>query len=288
MFETYILPIIIFAVMGLAAGLLLTIVSKVFEVKTDERVEKIAEVLPQANCGACGYSGCSGYAEAVASGKAELNLCRPGGAEAAGKIAEIMGQSAGEFVPKCAVVHCRGDCTSSYLRFTYTGSQSCAAANRFYQGSKSCTHGCLGFGDCAKACPEGAITITDAVASVDRAKCVACGICTNVCPNRLISIVNMANHINVLCSSTDPGKITRTVCKKGCIGCKLCEKKCRFGAVRVVENHAVIDPELCTSCGECAAVCPTGAIQSCDATWVKPEKPAPKPKPAAPKAAENA
>ena len=97
-FMTYILPVLIFAVIGAASGVLLTVGSKIFFVKTDETVAKIVEALPNANCGACGFSGCEGYANAVAKGEAPTNRCKPGGAAAAAKIASIMGTEALETV----------------------------------------------------------------------------------------------------------------------------------------------------------------------------------------------
>ena len=95
MFDTYILPVLIFAGIGLLAGTLLTVASKIFEVKTDERIEKITEALPQANCGACGYAGCADYANAIITKGAAGNLCRPGGTETAKIISEISGNDAG-------------------------------------------------------------------------------------------------------------------------------------------------------------------------------------------------
>lgn len=263
MFETYILPGLIFGGTGLFAGILLTICSKIFYVKTDERVEAVSNALPQVNCGSCGFSGCSDYASAVVSGKAPANLCKPGGAECAAKISEIMGIETGEVIPQAAVVKCSGDCNATESKFIFSGVQSCLAANRFYNGSEVCTHGCLGFGDCAAVCPNGAINITDRLAKVDRSKCIGCGLCVKACPNSLIELRNITSHVEVLCSSTDIGKITRTVCKSGCIGCKKCEKACENGAITVQNNHAVIDHSKCTNCGKCAEGCPVHVIKKC-------------------------
>ena len=97
---TYLIPIIIFAVLGLAAGILLTAASKIFYVKTDERIEQISDSLPQANCGACGFAGCSDYANAIVKSNAPTNLCKPGGAEVSAKISSILGTAAMEVVPE--------------------------------------------------------------------------------------------------------------------------------------------------------------------------------------------
>ena len=106
--STYLIPVIIFAVLGLAAGILLTAAAKIFYVKTDERIEKIGDSLPQANCGACGYAGCSDYANAIVNGNAPTNLCKPGGTEVSRKISSILGTEVLEVLPETAVVHCRG------------------------------------------------------------------------------------------------------------------------------------------------------------------------------------
>lgn len=81
----YILPIGIFIVFGIVFGVLLTVISKVFAVKVDERAQKITETLPGANCGACGYAGCADYADAIVNKGASMNACLPGGAAAASK-----------------------------------------------------------------------------------------------------------------------------------------------------------------------------------------------------------
>lgn len=261
---TYILPMLVFAAIGLAAGILLTVCSKIFEVKVDERVEAINEALPQVNCGACGFSGCSDYANAIVNNGAELNMCKPGGNDCANKIAAIMGKEAGTVMPQVAVVLCNGDCNATKSKFEFQGVQSCKAANRFYSGSEVCTHGCLGFGDCAAVCTEGGIIIKDGLARIDKSKCIGCGMCVKACPNQLIVLRDIDKKIDVCCSSTEIGKIVRSTCSSGCIGCKLCEKKCEQGAIHVENNLARIDYSLCNACGACADACPTKAIRKCD------------------------
>ena len=260
MFQTYILPIIIFAVLGVAAGVLLTVASKVFAVKTDERLDELNEALPQINCGACGYSGCADYATAVLNG-APTNMCKPGGDEASQKISEIMGVAFADVAKEVAFVRCAGTCNSTTWKYNYDGVQTCKASNRFYNGSKTCTSGCLGFGDCVRICPEDAISIKDGIAVVDQKKCVGCAMCAKECPNHLISMKPLTQKINVVCMSTAIGKVTKSICKSGCIGCKICERKCPSEAIKVENNFATIDYSKCTQCGICADSCPVGAIQ---------------------------
>lgn len=255
----YILPIAVFAIIGAVAGVLLTVASKVFAVKTDERLEKLQEALPQINCGACGFSGCNDYAEAILKGE-KCNMCKPGGEKAAKQLSEIMGVESGEVIEMTAFVKCGGDCDSAGHKYYYDGSQSCKASNRYYNGSKFCTSGCLGFGDCMKVCSRDAICIDKGVAVVNSAKCGGCGLCAKVCPNNLIVIRPKTQRVDVRCSSTAIGKVTRAVCKTGCIGCKMCEKKCPTGAITVENNFARIDYSKCTNCGACVEACKIGAV----------------------------
>ena len=164
-----------------------------------------------------------------------------------------------EVLPETAVVHCRGNCEAVKKRFEFDGIQSCAAAKRFYSGEKSCSYGCLGYGDCVSVCDERAIEIVDGVADVTGV-CAACGKCVKVCPNGLISIKPVAKHIDVKCSSKDNGKATKQACSNGCIGCMKCVKACEFGAVEVKDFCAKVDYNKCTGCGKCTEACPVKCI----------------------------
>lgn len=256
----YILPLLLFAGLGLLAGILLTVASKVFAVKTDEKLEAVQNALPQANCGACGFSGCNDYADAIVNRGEAINKCNPGGEEAAKKISLIMGKDAGDTQPVAAFVHCKGTCEAAPSKYEFDGISSCAAANRFYSGTKACTNGCLGLGDCISVCTNGAIKILDGVAFIDEELCMGCGLCTKVCPKNLITVRRKSQKVDVVCHSEAPAKITRKICKNGCVGCKLCEKTCPVGAVKVEHNFAEIDYDKCINCGACAEACKLGVI----------------------------
>lgn len=257
----FVLPLLIFAGLGLIAGVLLTAISKAFAVKTDERLEAVQNALPQVNCGACGFSGCNAYADAIVNQGAEINKCNPGGKETANKISEIMGKDAGNIQPVSAFVHCRGTCDAAPSKFEFDGVNSCAAANRFYGGTKQCKNGCLGLGDCLSVCSEGAISICNGVAVINEELCKGCGLCAKACPKNLISIRRKNQRTDVVCKSEAHAKVTKKLCKNGCVGCKLCEKACPSGAMKVENNFASIDYDKCLNCGACADACKLGVIR---------------------------
>lgn len=260
MFETYILPVVIFAVIAIVAGVLLTIADKIFFVKTDETLEAVNSALPQINCGACGFSGCEDYAKNVVAGSATTNLCKPGGDKCSRAISEAMGVEFLDVVPVVAFVRCNGNCNATEDKYIYAGTSSCKAVNQLYNGKGMCQSSCLGLGDCIDVCAYDALSIKDNIAVVDQSKCVGCGMCEKACPKSLIAVRRAIQSIDVACSSTDNAKVTKSVCKNGCTACKLCEKKCEFDAIHVKDNHAVIDYDKCTLCGVCRDVCPRKCI----------------------------
>ena len=248
-------------IIGLLMGLLLITVDKKFKVQVDEKEIAVREYLPGNNCGACGYAGCDAMASAIVHEEAPVNGCPVGGAAVAEKIARIMGVEADEAEKTVAFVKCSGDCEHAAARCHYVGITDCASAVASGLSPWTCDYGCVGFGTCAAACPFGAITVINGVASVDRSKCKACGKCVAACPKRLIEIVPYEQKHLVQCSSRDKGKDVMSVCSVGCIGCKMCEKVCEFQAVTVTGNIAHIDPEKCTNCGKCAEKCPKKIIK---------------------------
>lgn len=246
---------------GLLCAILLVIVSVIFEVKVNPKTEQIRSCLPGANCGACGYAGCDGYANVLAENlEANTSLCTPGAAKVAADIADILGVTASEVTKKVATVHCNGTCENTDKKADYYGGKSCSAAKLIYGGNGKCIYGCLGFGDCVTVCEYDAIHIEYGVARVDTALCTACGKCVGKCPNSLIEIIPSNNPVTVKCNNTEKGINARKNCNAACIGCMKCEKVCPSGAITVENNLSHIDYEKCTACGECAKVCPTDAI----------------------------
>lgn len=258
------IPIVIVAGIGLIAGIILALASTIMAVPKDERVEALEVALPGANCGACGYSGCSGYAEALAKGEAALGLCSPGGQEVADNCAAILGTEAGEVEYKAALVRCMGSYDNTSNKMNYDGLHSCSAAELLAGGVTTCRYGCMGLGDCEAVCEYGAISICNGVAKIDPEKCTGCSKCVRACPKDLIKFVPKKPQAVVRCSSCDRGPAVMKVCKIGCIGCKKCEKVCKYDAVTVKDFCAYIDAEKCTACGECVEACPRNVITMVD------------------------
>lgn len=255
--------ILVLGVMGGVFGLVLAVASKVFYVEKDERLEPVTEQLPGANCGGCGYSGCAAYAQAIVEGKAPLGLCAGCSQEGLDNIASIMGMEKVEAVRQVALVKCRG--THATKKGNYEGIQDCAAAAKLAgNGPNNCAYGCLGFGNCVKACPHGAISLRDGVAWVDHEKCIGCMACAAACPRGIIEAVPYDQDIVVACSSQEKGAALRKYCDIGCIGCKLCERTCEHDAIHVVDNLAHIDYTKCISCSACAEKCPRHLIADCN------------------------
>ena len=256
-------PVLLVAVIGFVCAGLLVFASKVFHVAVDERVTLVRECLPGANCGGCGFAGCDDYASNLVSDESiPCTKCSPGGAAVAAQIAEILGRSAGAAEPQVAQVMCNGTCDARRTVLEWQGLQSCKGAKGWFSSPNACMYGCIGLGDCVKACPFDAIGIVDGIAKVNRENCVACGACAGACPQKIVKLVPKKSQVHVLCSSTDKGAVARKNCDNACIGCMKCTKACNFGAITVEDNLARIDYSKCKSCGMCAAVCPTGALNS--------------------------
>lgn len=265
MTEILIHILIAFAVVvsiGILMGILLALVSRFFGIEEDPKRKQIRACLPGINCGACGYKGCDDYAAALADGSAQPNLCVPGAEDTANALCALLGVEAEAPEASVAFVHCNGNCEATSQKALYDGISTCKAASMLYGGPEACRFGCMGFGDCAAACPNNAICIKDGIAHVDPFRCIGCKICVGQCPKSIISMVPRESKAVVMCNSKDKGADARKACKNACIGCRKCEKTCPNGAITVQNNLARIDYEKCTGCGACVSACPTGCLKS--------------------------
>jgi Na+-translocating ferredoxin:NAD+ oxidoreductase RNF subunit RnfB len=236
--------------MAVAFGIILSIAAQKFAVKVDPRITQISEA-----------PGCAGYAAAIVIGGAEISLCAPGGADTAAKIAKVMGVEVAAAEPKVAVIRCRGTLAVAGRKFQYDGISDCRAAVLVNAGSKACRYGCLGLGSCANACLFGAILVPEnQVPLVVEEKCVGCGKCVEACPKGIITLAPSSKHVHVVCMNREKGGSAKKSCKAACIACKKCEKECKFDAIHIENNLAVIDYEKCKDCGKCVVVCPQDAL----------------------------
>ena len=262
-----VIAVLVVAVIGLLCAVMLTIASKFMAVEVDERIPLVREYLPGANCGACGFAGCDGYAAAlVEDPDLSVSLCIPGGASASASIGKVLGREAGDVARQVAEVRCSGTCDATSVKMDYKGLESCAAAKLLFGGTGKCVYGCIGLGDCAQVCPVSAIHINGGLARVDASVCIGCGLCAKTCPNGVIAIRPADAHMVVDCNSRQKGAGTRKSCSAGCIGCRLCEKNCHTGAITVTDNLASIDYAKCDGCGKCIEVCKAGCLVALNIT----------------------
>ncbi len=182
--------------MGLSASIMLAIASRIFYVWEDPRIEQVEEALLGANCGGCGYAGCSAAAEAVVTGKAKADVCAAGGFAIAQGVAAVMGLSVEEKEPEISKPGCYYGFQEAELKYTYAGVMDCRAAMLLYGGSKECHIGCLGLGTCVRACPFDALSIgEDNLPLVNKNRCTSCGVCAEVCPKSIITVTSAAKRI---------------------------------------------------------------------------------------------
>lgn len=260
--ELLIFTFIFLTGLGIVFGVGLAFAAQKFAVKTDPKVEMVRDVLPGANCGACGFAGCQGYAEAVVSNpNVSSGLCSPGKGPVAEAIAKITGKAGGIAEPNFARILCQGGCDNSRKTFEYEGVRDCRAAALANGGGKSCDYGCLGYGTCEAVCPFDAIHMNDKdIPVVDITKCTGCRKCEIACPKKVIEVLPASKAVLVACHSKDKPAETKKNCDVGCIACGKCVKVCPFDAVAVNNNVSRIDNNRCKTCSLCVGVCPTKAI----------------------------
>lgn len=275
--------VIVLGVIAILAAAVLYVCSKKFAVYEDPRIGQVAEILPGANCGGCGFPGCSGMADALVKGCDAGSIdglnCPVGGAEVMTKVADLLGMAIANSDPKVAVVRCNGTCANRPKIAEYKGLRTCAAMHSCGAGETACGYGCLGCGDCVAACQFGAISINPetGIAEVDEEKCTACGACVKACPRNIIELRKKGpkgRRVYVSCVNKDKGPAAMKACAAACIGCGKCQKECAFEAITIANNVSYIDPDKCRLCRKCEKVCPTHAI-------IAVNFPAPKPRPAA-------
>jgi len=202
--------------LGVTCGVMLSVASKVFYVYEDPRIAEIEALTAGANCGGCGYAGCASASVAVVGGEALPSICMVAGSEAAVNIAAVMGVDPGTAEPLLSYNTCMGG-DRAETKYHYMGINSCQGLAVLYGGQRECPVGCLGLGDCVKACAFDALKIgPDGYPVVHETKCVGCGACEKVCPKDIMEIKTMSQrllHLNQFddriapCHQTCPAEI---------------------------------------------------------------------------------
>jgi Na+-translocating ferredoxin:NAD+ oxidoreductase RNF subunit RnfB len=244
---------------GLAAGL--AIANRRLYVYEDPRIDEVEEMLPSANCGACGAAGCRAFAELAVAREIAPGKCTVNPPEMNTAVADFLGVEAGGGEKQVARLACAGGTNVARNRAYYYGLETCRAATLVGGGPKACTWGCLGFGDCMDVCDFGAIRMdSHGLPVVDEERCTACNACVEVCPKELFSLHSVSHRLWVACKSEAEGEIAEADCEVACTACG----RCAADAPELIEmtgNLARIDyskNRLATR--DPIQRCPTGAI----------------------------
>jgi electron transport complex protein RnfB len=253
---------------GLMAGIgvilaaILAFADKKFYVYEDPRIDEVEALLPKANCGACGCTGCRSFAEKAVEGHIAPGKCTVNSPENIVLIADLLKVEAGGDEKRVARLACAGGHNVARQRANYDGLESCRAAALVSGGGKGCSWGCLGLADCARSCSFKAIDMNSfGLPVVTEALCTACGDCVAACPKGLFSLHPVSHRLWVACRNLLNGEAAEAECEVACTACGRCEADSPAGLIKIVDNLAVVDyakNKLATAAP--IQRCPTGAI----------------------------
>ncbi|KPA54116.1 electron transporter RnfB [Photobacterium leiognathi subsp. mandapamensis] len=157
------IAVIAVAILAAIFGIILGFASVKFKVEADPIVEQIDAILPQTQCGQCGYPGCRPYAEAIANGDV-INKCPPGGQVTIEKLADLMGVDVPDSAP---------DAEKSVKKVAFIHEDMC-----------------IGCTKCIQACPVDAIVGgTKSMHTVIKDECTGCDLCVSPCPTDCIEMI---------------------------------------------------------------------------------------------------
>lgn len=243
-------------------GACISVVNARFRVWEDPRVDGVRDLLPGADCGACGLAGCRAFAEAVIEGTTSPAVCTVMGPEDRVDVAEYLGIAEGSADRRVARLLCAGGSDAAPYKAVYHGIESCAAAAAVTGGGKGCTWGCLGYADCAVVCDFDAIEMSaSALPVVSLEACTACGDCVDACPLDLFVLMPADHHLVVQCKSLLRGDAAEEVCSVACNACGRCVADAEAGLIAMLDGLAVIDyDKVELENPKAIDRCPTGAI----------------------------
>jgi RnfABCDGE-type electron transport complex B subunit len=247
----------------------LAFADKKLRVEENPKIAEVNEVLPNANCGACGNAGCYDFAVKVVNGEAKINGCPVGGQDVVDEIARIMGIESSASVKLVARILCNGGNIEAVKKegVEYLGPQSCSVKTIVAGGDKMCLYGCLGGGDCVEACQFGAIFMNEnGLPTVVEELCTGCGQCVDACPRGVIEIHPEDRELFVFCKNHDDPKRAKEVCNVACFGCGICARK-SDGGIEMRDFLPEINYDILDLSKIPIDKCKTGAIR-----LVHPEK----------------
>lgn len=259
--------------LGLLFASALALADRKLRVFEDPKISAVNEILPNANCGACGNAGCYDFAVNVVNGKAKINGCPVGGQEVVDEIAQILGMESTQSIKLVARILCNGGNAEAVKKpnVEYHGPLSCSVQTIVAGGEKMCLYCCLGGGDCVDACQFGAIFMNEnGLPVVVEELCTGCGQCAEICPRGVIEIHPDDRELFVFCRNHDDPKKSKEVCKVACIGCGICARK-SDGSVVMKDFLAEIDYSKLDISKIPLDKCSTGAIRMLDKVKVIPQ-----------------
>lgn len=264
--NTILASVAILGGVGLTFGALIALAQRRLRVWEDPRIDGVVELLPGANCGACGYAGCRAFAEATVNGDVQPAKCTVMSPDMREDVASYLGVDAGQEAKRVARLLCAGGHDVATSKAAYVGIESCAAAAAVAGGGKGCSWGCIGLGDCAVVCTFDAITMNArGLPVVDIDRCTACNDCVVACPLDLFTVMPLDHHLIVQCRSLLSGDAATAVCSVACNACGRCVQDAAPGLIAMHYGLAVIDyNRIADADARALARCPTGAI-----TWLE-------------------
>ncbi len=250
------------ASLGLALAMVLVIANKRLFVYEDPKIDEVEDLLPHANCGACGTAGCRAFAEQLVAGKIEPAACTVNSPEMNQVIANFLGVELGSKEKLIARLACAGGNNVARRYGDYQGIDSCRAAAMISGGGKDCVWGCLGLADCREVCDFDAIVMDRFdLPQVISDKCTACGDCVDICPRDLFSLQPASHRLWVACKNLEKGEKAEQECTVACNGCGRCAMDAPEDLISINNNLAVINYTKNPLASRVAIErCPTGAI----------------------------
>ena len=263
MLSEFIIGVSILVLLGLFFAVVIAVAYKKLRVYEDPRIDEVEEMLPSANCGACGEPGCRAFAEKVVGNEMLPSKCTVSAPEAITRIAEYLGVDAGSEEKRIARLLCAGGKREAHNMADYQGNlRTCRGESVVNGGPKACSWGCLGLGDCEVSCDFDAIFMNDdGLPVVIPELCVACGDCVDACPKGLFELMPVHQKLIVQCKSQLEGDLALSKCSVACTACGRCVADGAPGLVEIVNNLAVVNYELNNlAAAEATRRCPTNAI----------------------------